>query len=133
MQELSVADHPRVRLYSQPTQENLFPSPLIEFKPEATKGIVHAGKGQLALAGAHRVRSLLWMYDQIDPTGPRSCTDAIIFSSVVSQRETVTHVHYYNSTDGHIYMSCIDEFSFRKDPEGCRNHIKNISEWLVDI
>ena len=32
-----------------------------------------------------------------------------------------------------IYMSYIDDFSFRKDPQGCRNHNKNLSEWLVKV
>ena len=133
VQELSVADHPRVRPYSQPTRENLFPSRLIELKSEATGGTLYAGEGQTALDGAHRVRSQLWMLDQIDPTAPRSCTDAIVFSSVVSQREIVTHVHYYNPEDGNIYMSYIDDFPFRKDPQGCRNHNENLSEWLVKV
>ena len=133
VQELSVADHPQVRPYSQPTRENLFPSRLIELKSEATGGTLYAGEGQTALDGAHRVRSQLWLLDQIDPTATRSCTDAIVFSSVVSQRETVTHVHYYNPEDGNIYMSYIDDFSFRKDPQGCRNHNKNLSEWLVKV
>ena len=133
VQELSVADHPQARPYSQPTRENLFPSRLIELKSESTGGTLYAGEGQTALDGAHRVRSQLWLLDQIDPTTPRSCTDAIVFSSVVSQRETVTHVHYYNPEDGMIYMSYIDDFSFRKDPQGCRNHNKNLSEWLVKV
>ena len=133
VQELSVADHPQVRPYSQPTRENLFPSRLIELKSEASGGTLYAGEGQTALDGAHRVRSQLWLLDQIDPTATRSCTDAIVFSSVVSQRETVTHVHYYNPEDGNIYVSYVDDFSFRKDPQGCRNHNKNLSKWRVQV
>ena len=133
VQELSVADLPQVRPYSQPTRENLFPSRLIELKSEASGGTLYAGEGQTALDGAHRVRSQLWLLDQIDPTATRSCIDAIVFSPVVSQRETVTHVHYYNPEDGNIYMSYVDDFSFRKDPQGCRNHNKNLSEWLVKV
>ena len=133
VQELSVVDHPQVRPYSQPTRENIMPSRLIELKAVATNGTGYAGEGQTALDGAHRVRSQLWMLDQIDPTKTRSCTDAIVISSVVSQRETATHVHYYNPEDENIYMSYIDDFSFRKDLQGCRNHNKNLSEWLVRV
>lgn len=133
VQELCVADHPRVKPYSQPTLENIMPSHLIELKAEATNGTVYAGEGQSALDGAHRVRSQLWMLDQIDPTRTGSCTDAIVFSSVVSQREMVTHVHYYHPEDENIYMSYLDEFFFRKDLQGCRNHNKNLSEWLVEV
>lgn len=133
VQELAVADHPNVRPYSQPTRENLFPSFLIELKSEATNGTIYAGEGQVAVSGAHRVSSLLWMLDQIDPSRTRSSADALVFSAVASQREAVAHVHYYNPEDKTFYMSYIDTFSFLKDPQGCRNHHKNIAEWLVEI
>ena len=133
MEELSVADHPQIKPYSQPTRSNIFPSRLIELKSEATNGTVYAGEGQAALGGAHRVRSQLEMLDKIDPQRSQSCTDAIIFSSVLSQREFVTHVHYYNPKDKKLYMSYVDEFSYRKDPQGCHNHNKNLTEWLTNV
>ncbi|MCJ1426244.1 hypothetical protein MMC29_004147 [Sticta canariensis] len=109
------------------------PLRLIELKAESTNGTVYADEGQTAQDSAHRVLTQLWMLDQIDPTKIRSCTDAVVFSSVVSQRETVTHVHLYNPEDENIYMSYIDDFSFRKDFQGCRSHNKNLSEWLVKV
>ena len=133
VQELAIADHPKVRPYSQPTRENLFPSYLVELKSEATNGTIYAGEGQVALGGVHRVSSLLWMLDQVDQSRTRSSADALVFSAVVSQREAVAHVHYYNPKDKTYYMSYIDTFPFLKDAQGCRNHHKNVAEWLVEI
>ena len=133
VQELATADHPRVRPYSQPTRENLFPSFLVELKSEATNGTIYAGEGQVAVSGVHRVRSLLWMLDQVDPSRTPSSADALAFSAVVTQREAVAHVHYYNPEDKTFYMSYIDSFAFLKDSQGCRNHHKNVAEWLVEI
>lgn len=132
-EELSAADHPQVRPYSQPTRENLFPSFLVETKSEATGGTIFAGEGQAALAGAHRVCSLLWMLDHIDPSRTRSSADALVFSAVVSQRVAVANVHYYNPGDHTIYMSYIDIFPLLKDPQGCRNYHKNVADWLLEI
>ncbi|MCJ1478738.1 hypothetical protein MMC13_007422 [Lambiella insularis] len=133
VQQLAVADHSKVRPYSQPTRENLFPSYLVEIKSEATNGTIYAGEGQVALGGVHRVSSLLWILDHVDPSRTPSSTDALVFSAVVSQREAVAHVHYYNPGDHTYYMSYIDSFSFQKDAQGCRNHHKNVSEWMVEV
>lgn len=133
VEELSAADHSEVRPYSQPTRENLFPSFLVETKSEATGGTIFAGEGQAALAGAHRVCSLLWMLDQIDPSRTRSSADALVFSVVVSQRVAVANVHYYNPGDHTVYMSYIDIFPLHKDPQGCRNYHNNVADWLLEI
>lgn len=132
-QELSVADHPKARPYTQPTRENLFPSFLVEIISEATNGTLYAAEGQAAVSGAHRVSSLIWLLDQVDPSRTRSSADALAFSAVVSQREAVAHVHYYNPEDKMFYMSYIDAFPFLKDPQGCRDHHKNVAEWLLQI
>jgi len=132
-EELAAADHSKVRPYSQPTRENLFPSFLIEVKSEVTNGTLYGAEGQLAAAGAHRVSSLIWILDQIDPSRTRSSSDALAFSAAVSQRQVVAHVHYYNPEDEKFYMSYIDSFYFVKDAQGCRNHMKNVVEWLLEI
>ena len=94
---------------------------------------MYGAEGQLAAAGAHRVSSLMWILDQIDPSRTRSSTDALAFSAAVSQRQVVAHVHYYNTEDEKFYMSYIDSFYFAKDAQGCRNHMKNVVEWLLEI
>ncbi|KAL7921795.1 hypothetical protein ACQKWADRAFT_114158 [Trichoderma austrokoningii] len=132
-EELAAADHPKVRPYSQPTQENLFPSLLFEVKSETTRDTLYEAESQLATAGAHRVSSLTWMLDQVDPGRSRSSGDALIFSAAVSQREAVMHVHYYNPEDKMFYMSYIDSFHFAKDVQGCRDHVKNVMDWLLEI
>ncbi|KAI9674983.1 MAG: hypothetical protein M1817_001389 [Caeruleum heppii] len=131
--ELATADHPRVRPYSQPTRENLFPSILFEIKSEATGGTLYGAEAQLATAGAHRVISLLWILDQTDPNRTRSSTDGIVISYAVDQRETVEHVHFYNPEDDTFYMSYIDSFYFAKDLQHCRDHAKNAVEWMVEV
>ncbi len=134
-EELTAADHAKVRPYSQPTRENLFPSFLVEVKSEATGGTLYAAEGQLATAGFHRVSSLMWILDQIEPNRTWSSCDALVFSVAVSQREAIAHVHYYNPENDTFYMSYIDSFYFAKDVDlqGCRDHIKNVVEWLLEI
>ncbi|KAB8356554.1 hypothetical protein FH972_024136 [Carpinus fangiana] len=131
--EITVAEHPRVRPYSQSTRESLFPSFLVEFKSEATSGALYAAEGQLASSGAHRVNSLLWMLDQINPQRTRSSADALVFSAAVSQREAIAHVHYFNPADGNYYMSWIDSFPFAKDAQGCCDYTTNVCDWLLDV
>ena len=133
LDELEIADHPAMRPYSQPTSEALFPSYLREIKSEARGGSIHAAEGDLASAGAHRVNSWLWVLDQLEPTRKRSAADAIIFSDAVTQRELVAYVHYFNPKDGLFYMSCIDQFHFRKDMLGCQDHVNNAMDWLLDV
>lgn len=132
-EELTVVDHPKARPYTQPTRENLFPSFLVEAKSEVTGGTIYAGEGQAAVSGAHRVSSLLWLLDQVDPSRSPSSADALAFSAVVSQREAVAHVHYYNPEEKRFYMSYIDTFPFLKDYQQCRNHHKNVADWLLNI
>lgn len=43
------------------------------------------------------------------------------------------HVHYYNPEDKVFYMSYIDSFYFAKDVQGCRDHAKNVMDWLLEI
>lgn len=107
-QELAAADHPMVRPYSQPTRETMFPSFLIEVTSEATGGTSYAAEAQLATAGFHSVRSMLWILDQINPKRSKSSCDAIVFSEAVSQRQAIAHVHYYNPEYDTFYMSFID-------------------------
>ncbi|KAL8729344.1 MAG: hypothetical protein Q9181_005042 [Wetmoreana brouardii] len=131
--ELGAADHTVVRPYSQPTRENIFPLFLIEIKSESSRGTLYGAEGQLALAGYHRVRSWLWVLDQVAPERERKATDAVVFSCAVSQREAVAHVHYYNPEDNMHYMSYIDSFYHVRDMQKCVNHVKNVVEWLVKI
>ncbi|KUI65956.1 hypothetical protein VM1G_02386 [Cytospora mali] len=131
--ELSVADSPSIRPYSQPSRENLFPSFLLEVKSEATGGTLYGAEGQLATAGFHRVRSLMWLLDQIDSARTRSSCDAIVFSAAICQREVVAHVHYYNPEDETFYMSYIDHFYFAKGVQGCHDHVKNVVDWLLEV
>ena len=112
--QLSAADNPKVRPYSQPTPANMFPFFLMELKSEATGGTLYGAEGQLATSGAHRVRSLMWTLDLLEPSRKRSSADAIVFSAAVSQRETVAHVHYFNPEDNRFYMSWIDAFTYAK-------------------
>ncbi|KAF2254410.1 hypothetical protein BU26DRAFT_137709 [Trematosphaeria pertusa] len=130
--ELAVADHPKVRPYSQPTRENLFPSFLFELKSEATGGTLYGAKGQLATAGFHRVSSLMWILEQIDPNRTQSSCDAIVFSIAICQREAVAHVHYYNPKDQTFHMSYIDSFYFAKDVQGCHDYAQNVVDWLLE-
>ncbi|MCJ1429488.1 hypothetical protein MMC29_007402 [Sticta canariensis] len=131
--ELAAADHPKVRPYSQPTRENLFPSFLFEAKSEATGGTLYGAEGQLATAGCHRVRSLIWILDQIDRDRTRSTCDAIVFSVAICQREAVAHVHYFNPEDETFYMSYIDSFYFAKDIQSCHDYVENVIDWLLEI
>ncbi|KAI9783619.1 MAG: hypothetical protein M1816_001210 [Peltula sp. TS41687] len=132
-QELSAADHPKVRPYSQPTRENLFPLFLMELKSESTGGTLYGAEGQLATSGAHRVNSLIWTLDQVDPSRSRSSADALVFSAAVSQRQAIAHVHYYNLENGKFYMSWIDTFSFAKDVQACCDYTKNVVEWMLQV
>ncbi len=131
--ELTVADHPKVRPYSQPTRENLFPLFLMELKSEATGGTLYGAEGQLATSGAHRVNSLIWALDQVDLSRKRSSADALVFSAAITQRQVIAHVHYYNPEDSKFYMSWIDTFSFAKDIQACHDYTKNIIEWMLEI
>ena len=133
IEELDVADHPFMRPYSQPTSENMFPSYLREIKSEARGGTLYAAEGQLASAGAHRVKSWLWVLDRLDPNRERSSSDAVVFSDAVTQRQAVAYVHFFDPKDGIFWMSCIDQFYFRKDIQRCRDHMKNAIDWLLDI
>ncbi|KAK0613031.1 hypothetical protein B0T17DRAFT_498741 [Bombardia bombarda] len=131
--ELGAADHVNVRPYSQPTRENPFPCFLIDFKSEPSRGTLYCAEGQLASAGAHRVNSLIWVLDQVDPSRKRSSADSLVFSAAVSQREAIAHVHYYNPSDQRFYMSFIRVFPFTMDVQGCHNYSKNIVDWLLNI
>ena len=132
-EQLIAANHPKIKQETQPTRENLFPSFIIEIKSDVTGGTSDGGENQVAGAGAHRVKSMIQLRDRVDPNRIRTSADAIVFSSVVTQRGAVEHVHYFNVEQRKYCMSWIDEFSFLKDAQGCRNHHKNIQEWLVDI
>ena len=134
-QQLSAADNSKVRPYSQPTPANMFPFFLMELKSEATGGTLYGAEGQLATSGAHRVRSLIWTLDLLEPSRKRSSADAIVFSAAVSQRETVAHVHYFNPEDNRFYMSWIDAFTYAKKDgmQECHDYVKNAIEWMVDI
>lgn len=132
-EELTAADHPRVRPYSQPTRENLFPSFLAEPKSEATGGTAYTAEAQLATAGCHRVNSMIWILDQIDPERTRKSSDAIVFSAVLTQRQVIAHVHYYDYDKKNFRMSFIDNFYLAKDVQGCVDFGKNMEEWLVKI
>ena len=132
-EELTAADHPRIRPYSQPTRENLFPSFLAEAKSEATGGTAYAAEAQLATAGCHRVNSMIWILDQIDPERTRKSSDAIVFSAVFTQRQVIAHVHYYDYDKNSFCMSFIDSFYLAKDVQGCVDFGKNMEEWLVKI
>ena len=133
LEELIVADHPRVRPHSQPTRENLFPSFLSEAKSEATGGTPYAAEAQLATAGCHRVNSMIWILDQIDPKRTRKSSDAIVFSAVHTQRQVIAHVHYYDPDSDTFRMSFVDSFYLAKEVQGCVDFGKNIKEWLVEI
>lgn len=133
-EELLIAgNHPEIRQETQPTRENLLPSFIIEIKSDVTGGTSYGGENQVASAGAHRVKSMIQLRDRVDPKRVRTSADAIVFSSVVTQRGAVEHVHYFNVEQSKYCMSWVDEFSFLKDAQGCRNYHKNIQEWLVDI
>lgn len=131
--ELAAADNSRARPYSQPTRENLFPSFLLEVKSEAIGGTLYGAESQLATAGLHRVHSLMWVLDQIEPNRTRSSCDAIVFSIALCQREAIAHVHYYNPDKAAFYMSYIDSFYFAKDVQGCHDYVKNVVEWMLQI
>ena len=133
--ELSVAEHPTARPYIQPSRENICPCLMIEVKSEATKGNLYAAEAQAAGAGAHRVASLLWLLDVVEPDRKRASTDALAFTSVVSQREAVVYVNFYNPANKTYHMSFIDTYYFVKDADaqGCRDHHKNVAEWMLDI
>jgi hypothetical protein len=51
LKELAVVDHKNMRLFSQPTNEDIFPSFLVESKSEAKCGTLSGPEGQLASAG----------------------------------------------------------------------------------
>ena len=106
-----------------------------EIKSEATNGTLFAAEAQAAGAGAHRVNSLLWLLDEVDPDRKRACTDAIAFTTVVSQRQAVAYVNYYDLDKKLYHMSFIDSFYFLKDADaqGCRDHHRNVAEWMLNI
>ncbi|KAL8743066.1 MAG: hypothetical protein Q9190_004536, partial [Brigantiaea leucoxantha] len=135
VRQLAAAKYSQVAPYSLRTNTQMFPLFLIEMKSEATGGTFFKAEGQLASAGAHRVRSMIWVLDLIDPSRMRSSVDAIVFSAAVSQRETVAYVHYFNPEDNLFYMSWIDTFVYakRNDMQECHDYVKNVIEWMVDI
>ena len=134
-EELGVAEYPVARPYTQPSRENMFPCLISELKSEATKANFYAAEAQAAGAGAHRVASLLWLLDVVKPDREPASTGARAFSSVLSQREAVAYVHFYNPTDKSFYMSFLDAFYFvkDKDAQNCRDHHKNVVEWMIEI
>ena len=131
--ELAAADHPLVKPYTQPTGENICPSYLAEVKSEAKGGTLYAAENQLASAGAHCVNAMLWLLDQIEPGRTRSCTDALVFSDALSQREAVASVHWFNPADEQFYMSYIGHFYFVDHVQEYYVHGKNMRDWLADI
>lgn len=133
-EELSAAEHPIARPYIRPSRENICPCLMIEVKSEATNGNLYAAEAQAAGAGAHRIASLLWLLDVVDPDRKRTSTDALAFTSVVSQREAVVYVNFYNPANKTYYMSFIDTYYFVKDADaqGCRDHHKNVAQWMLD-
>ncbi|KAK2595524.1 hypothetical protein QQS21_006752 [Conoideocrella luteorostrata] len=132
-EELAAADHPRMRPYSQPSRENLFPSFLIEAESEATGGTAYEAEAQLATAGCQRVRSMIWILDQIDPQRTRKASDAIVFSAVLTQRQVIAHVHYYDPDKDMFRMSFIDSFYLARELQECVEFGKSVREWLVEI
>ena len=113
----------------------MFPSLIFELKSEATKANLYAAEAQATGAGAHRVASLLWLLDVVNPGRVPACTDALAFSTVISQREAVAYVHFYNPADKSFYMSFLDAFYFvkDKDAQNCRDYHKNVAKWIVEI
>lgn len=132
-EEHIAADHPTIRPYSQPTEGNLFPSFLIEVKSEAKGGTLYTAETQLATAGCHRVKSMIWILDQIDPNRTRKSSDAIVFSAVITARQVIAHVHYYDHDNDIFRMSFIDNFYLAKEIQNCVDFGKNIKEWLLEI
>ncbi|KAJ4286964.1 hypothetical protein N0V90_012844 [Kalmusia sp. IMI 367209] len=133
--QLSVADHPVVRPYSQPTQANIFPFFLMELTSEATGGTLFEAEGQLATSGAHRVASWNWMQQQSNSSRELLSADAVVFSAAVTQRQVAAHVHYFSPEDGKYWMSLIDTFTFssKDGMQGCRDYVKNVVEWMVNV
>lgn len=133
VQQLAVVNHLKVHLYSQSTQENLFSSYLVKFKSETTNRTIYTNKDQVTLNDFHCVSSLLWILDYIDSSRTLLSINTLMFLIVVSQREAVTHIHYYNLENHTYYMFYIDSFSFQKNTQKCHNHHKNVSEWMIKI
>ena len=126
--EVAVVDHRMTRPCTQPTRE-------IEIKSEATDGTLYVAENQAATSGAHSVHSLLWLLSQADLSRTRSSTDSVVFTATVSQREAVFHVHWFSPKDNKVYMSYIDSFAFMKDLDiqGCRNLVKNILDYSLEV
>jgi hypothetical protein len=135
VEELDIVGHPLVAPFAQPSSANLFPFLIIEVEAEAARGNLYAAEGQVAVAGAHRVASLLWLCDQAAPNHPPALTDALAFSAVVSQRQAVVYVHHFDPTTRLYYMSFINNFYFVKDEDaqGCRDHHHNVAEWALEV
>ena len=131
--ELAIADHPRIRPYSQPTRETLFPSILFETGSEASGGKLYGAEAQLATAGAHGVISMLWILNQINPDRPPSSTDNLAISYATDERETVAHIHFYNLEDDTFSISYVDNFYLAIGLQACRDHVKNSTDWMLNL
>ena len=131
--ELAAADHFLVQPYAQPTGGVICPSYLVEVKSKVKGGTLYAAENHLASAGAHSITSMHWFLNQMDPSQTRSCTDAIVFSHAVNQRQAILYAHWYNPADRCIYMSYVKHYYWVDDIREFHAHSKNLRDWLVDV
>lgn len=122
VKENAVIDHPAVRRYAQPTNDNCYPYFVFELKSEASGGTLWQAENQAAGSGSFCVNSMRQLLAEAYPSQTSSTIDSIAFSACVTHRQAIFHVHFYSSEDRMHYMSWIASCETMRDVQRC-NHI----------
>ena len=130
-EEVAVLNHRTAQPYMQPTRDNVCPFLTLEFKSEATGGVLYVAENQGVGSGVHIVASQRWLQNQAFPGKELAATDAIAFVGAVSPRMGVFYIVWYSDKQAHYVMSMIRIVSFMESShiQRCRDLMKNIEEY----
>ena len=136
--EMAVIDHRTAQPFTQPTRENMFPFLMLEVKSEATEGVLYAAENQAVGSGVHSVNSLRWLLEQASPAEVPKSTDVVAFTVAVSPRAAVFYIVWFSKVKNRHIMSKFIDVSFlngpkRPDIQNCRNVVKNVLEYGVNV
>ena len=129
----NVINHSRVRPYSQPGKRATFPSLSLELKAESAGGVLITAEAQAAGSGSHSVNSIRWLFEEAGLAKAGLMQVTVSFSVVLSHRQAIVYLHWFDSEKKQFYMSYLKSYStFEADGiRGCNNTIKNIIDNAV--
>ena len=82
------------------------------------------------------MNGMRWFKKEADGiTAANDPTKTLAFSICLTARNVVLYVHSYSPEEQQFFMSCIASFLPTKatDIQECRNHIKNIIEYALNV